>query len=75
MTVLLDNEGKGQVGDALVKSIKTNARLAIASGFFSIYGYSALKSQFTNIGTLRLLIPSGNEGVFLTKSEIYAEIC
>ena len=60
MTVLLDNKGRGKVGDALVKSIKTDARLAIASSLFSIYGYSALKTQLTRIGKLRLLIPSGN---------------
>ena len=60
MTVLLDNKGKGKVGDALVKSIQTDARLAIASSLFSIYGYSALKTRLTRISTLRLLIPSGN---------------
>ena len=59
MTVLLDNKGQGKVGDALIKSIKTNARLAIASSLFSIYGFSALKTQLTRIDTLRLLIPSG----------------
>ena len=51
MTLLLDNKGKGKVVDALAKSIKTNARLAIASSLFSIYGYSALKIKLTRIDT------------------------
>ena len=62
MTTLLDNRGQGKVGDALAKSIKADARLAIASSLFSIYGYSALSKQLGKIKALRLLIPMNAEG-------------
>ena len=60
MTALLDNKGQGKVGDALAKSIQANARLAILSDLFSVYGYSALKKQLARAGALRLLIPSND---------------
>ena len=60
MTVLLDNKGQGKVGDALAKNIQANARLAILSSLFSVYGYSTLKKQLARAGSLRLLIPSNN---------------
>jgi len=60
MTMLLDNKGQGKVGDSLAKSIQANARLAILSSLFSVYGYSTLKKQLTRAGALRLLIPSNN---------------
>ncbi|NQV02946.1 MAG: DEAD/DEAH box helicase family protein, partial [Bacteroidia bacterium] len=63
MTVLLDNKGQGKVGDALAEGIKTNARLSILSGLFSVYGYSALKKQLARAGILRLLIPSNDAHV------------
>jgi len=60
MTVLLDNKGQGKVGDALAKNIQANARLAILSSLFSVYGYSTLKKQLVRAGSLRLLIPLNN---------------
>ena len=57
MAVLLDNKGQGKVGDALIESIKADARLSILSGLFSIYGYAALKKQLEKVGAIRLLIP------------------
>ncbi len=65
MTVLLDNKGHGKVGDALGKSIQADARLSVLSGLFSIYGYSVLKNQLSQIDTLRLLIPSNDAGPML----------
>jgi len=66
MTVLLDNKGKRKVGDALRKSIDADARLSVMSGLFSVYGYAALQKQFSKIDTLRLLIPSNNDGLALS---------
>jgi len=58
--MLLDNKGQGKVGDALSEKIQPNARLSIVAGFFSIYGYAALKNELSQIDTLRLLIPLNN---------------
>jgi ERCC4-related helicase len=58
MTVLLDNKGNGKVGDALIENLQKDAQLSVLSGLFSIYGYSVLKKQFSNIESLRLLIPA-----------------
>jgi len=72
MTQLLDNKSQGKVGDALIDSIKADARLSVISGYFSIYGYALLKDQLGEIGALRLAIPkntlesvSGNDIPFL----------
>lgn len=57
MTILLDNKNQGKVIDALKENINANARLSIASGLFSIYGYATLKKEFTRIDSIRLLLP------------------
>ncbi|MCK4546372.1 MAG: hypothetical protein KAW17_02930 [Candidatus Eisenbacteria sp.] len=73
MTVLLDNKGQGKVGDALAKSIEANARLAILSGLFSVYGYSALKKQLVRAGALRLLIPSNDSAAVPGEGQPFKE--
>jgi len=62
MTTLLDNKGQGKVGDAISESIQDDARLAIASSVFSIYGYAALSKEVARVGALRLLLPRSNAG-------------
>lgn len=57
MTTLLDNKAQGKVGDAITQNIQADARLAIASSFFSIYGYSILSKQLKEVQSLRLLLP------------------
>ena len=69
MTVLLDNKGHGKVGDVLGKSIQEDARLSVLSGLFSIYGYSLLKNQLTQIDALRLLIPTKDAGSTLPSNK------
>lgn len=59
MTVLLDNKNQGKVIDALKESIQPDSRLSVASGFFSIYGYAALKKELARIDAIRLLLPIG----------------
>ena len=60
MPTLLDNKGQGNVGDALIESVKADSRLSVVSSLFSIYGYAVLKKQLDRIDTLRLLLPSNN---------------
>lgn len=55
--MLLDNKTQGKVGDVLADSIQKDARLSIISGFFSIYGFAAMKKELARIGGLRLLLP------------------
>ena len=57
MTVLLDNKTQGKVGETLAACIGQDARLAIVSGLFSIYGYRSLKKELSKVQSLRLLLP------------------
>jgi len=68
VTILLDNKGGGKVGEVLGDIIQKDSRLSVLSGFFSIYGYAALKDQLNQISALRLLIPS-SDGRYTTGGE------
>ena len=57
MTILLDNKTQGKVGETLAGSIGQDARLAIVSSLFSIYGYKSLRKVLSEVQSLRLLLP------------------
>ena len=46
------------VKDDLIKTIKKNSRISIASSCFSIYAYEELKEQLQNISELRFIFTS-----------------
>ena len=54
--MLLDNKNHGKVITELRKSLDTSSKLAVLSGMFSIYGYTALKKELGNITNIRLLL-------------------
>ncbi|MEC9290886.1 MAG: helicase-related protein [Pseudomonadota bacterium] len=54
--MLLDNKNHGNVITELKSHIDSSAKLSILSGLFSIYGFSALKKELSNIDSLRLLL-------------------
>lgn len=53
---MLDNKRSGMVGEALKSEMKANAKLAIMSSYFTIYGFEALKKELMKIEKLRLLL-------------------
>jgi hypothetical protein len=50
-----DNYHRGSVGDFLKAEIKPDSLLSIVSAYFTIYAFSALKNELTNIDRLRFL--------------------
>ncbi len=56
--MILDNKKNGNVGDVLKQSIKSNSKLSIISGHFTIYAYAELKKELSKIKELRLLFTS-----------------
>ncbi len=58
MTTLLDNKTQGKVGETLAGIIDQDARLAIVSSLFSIYGYRSLEKELSKVQSLRLLLPT-----------------
>lgn len=53
--MLLDNKRHGKVITELRKAIQPNSKLAVLSGLFSIYGFSALKKELSNLDEFRLM--------------------
>ena len=54
--MLLDNKGHGKVITELQKAIQPGSKLAVLSGLFSIYGFSALKKELSNLDEFRLML-------------------
>lgn len=54
--MLLDNKGHGKVITELQKAIQPDSKLAVLSGLFSIYGFSALKKELSNLDEFRLML-------------------
>lgn len=54
--MLLDNKGHGKVITELQKAIQRTSKLAVLSGLFSIYGFSALKKELSNLDESRLML-------------------
>ena len=54
--MLLDNKNNGKVGSELKLRINSGSELSFLSGIFSIYAYSILKKELSNISELRLLL-------------------
>ncbi len=58
--MLLDNKNHGKVIDELRASLGTNSKLAILTGLFSVFGFSALKSELVKVNELRLLLANSD---------------
>ena len=58
ISMLLDNRNHGKVIDELRGSLKKNSKLSILAGVFSVYGFTALKSELNKIDELRLILSS-----------------
>ena len=54
--MLLDNKNHGKVIDELRLHLNEDARLSILTGAFSVFGFSALKSELGKIADLRMLL-------------------
>lgn len=54
---IIDNINK-TMKDDLIKEIKKNSKISIASACFSIYAYQELKKQLDNIEQLRFIFTS-----------------
>ncbi|MFW6030617.1 MAG: SNF2-related protein, partial [Halanaerobiales bacterium] len=52
---MIDNKKYDKVGEVLRANIKDNARLSIASAYFTIYAYNNLKDELNKIEELRFL--------------------
>ena len=52
---ILDNKKDKKVGEILRKSIKKDAKLSILSAYFTIYAYSELKKELSQIKNIRFL--------------------
>lgn len=60
--MLLDNKGHGKVISELQKAIQPTSKLAVLSGLFSIYGFSALKKELSNLDEFRLMLSRWDDG-------------
>lgn len=58
--MLLDNKNHGKVVDELRATIGQDSKIAVLTGLFSIFGYSALKSELSKVDELRLLLANGD---------------
>jgi SNF2 family DNA or RNA helicase len=52
------NNVDSKIKDDLIKTIKSNSRISIASSYFSIYAFEELKSQLKNVKELRFIFTS-----------------
>ncbi len=55
---ILDNKKDKKVGEVLRKNIKEDAKLSILSAYFTIYAYSELKEELSQIESMRFLFIS-----------------
>lgn len=54
--MLIDNKNNGKVVTELKKKITSNSKLSILSGLFSIYGFSCLKNELSQIPEVRMML-------------------
>ena len=54
-TAIIDNRGRGKVGDFLKDCLKDGSRLSIVSAYFTIYAFERLKDQLYKIDHLDFL--------------------
>lgn len=59
-SMLIDNKKNHKVGDILKDNIENNCKLSIISGYFTLYGFSYLKTELEKIDNIRLLLASTN---------------
>ena len=54
--MLLDNKKHGKVGDELRKQLVNGSNFSVIAGFFSIYGFDALKKELRTVRNTRLIL-------------------
>ena len=52
---IIDNRGRGSVGDFLAENIKSDAKLSFVSAYFTIFAYHQLKQQLDEVDHLQFL--------------------
>ena len=55
-SLLLDNKNHGRVNDTLKDALLPESKLSVLAGLFSVYGFSALKSELSKLSSIRLLL-------------------
>lgn len=54
--MLLDNKTHGKVVDELRAAMSADSKMLVLTGWFSVFGYSALKSELGKVQELRILL-------------------
>ena len=72
--MLLDNRNHGKVIDEMRSSLSSDGRLSILSGIFSIYGFSALKKELSQLKEVRLLLSNWDEAHAMLLSGTSSEV-
>lgn len=70
---LIDNKGHGKLITELQKVIKPSSKLAVLSGLFSIYGFSALKKEIFNLDEFRLMLSRWDDTTLYTLAGVPQE--
>jgi SNF2 family DNA or RNA helicase len=58
--MLIDNKKNNKLGEVLKENIDNNCKLSIISGYFTLYGFSHLKTELEKVESVRLLLTSTN---------------
>ncbi|MGJ0333186.1 SNF2-related protein [Aliarcobacter cryaerophilus] len=58
--MLIDNKKNHKLGEVLKENIESNCKLSIISGYFTLYGFSHLKTELEKVDDIRLLLTSTN---------------
>ena len=58
--MLIDNKKNNKLGVVLKENIDNNCKLSIISGYFTLYGFSHLKTELEKVESVRLLLTSTN---------------
>ena len=58
--MLIDNKKNNKLGEVLKENIDNNCKLSMISGYFTIYGFSYLKTELEKVESVRLLLTSTN---------------
>ena len=53
--MLIDNKKNHKLGEVLKENIESNCKLSIISGYFTLYGFSHLKTELEKVNTNELL--------------------
>ena len=54
--MLIDNKKNNKLGVVLKENIDNNCKLSIISGYFTLYGFSHLKTELEKVESIRLLL-------------------